>query len=212
MNIVITYRHDGNTKYPPLIELAFKSAKKHGYKTILVGSDGFESDDHLPVAKSPRLELCEWILFAQEAYLKSDLFNEDTVFFSPDTLIVKSLDSVFRRKFDWAVTERPSMKDKINNGVMFVKPENKDKLIECWGLMRQIASGYEARLKAWYADQRAVNEILAGNPPCGLNILRLPCKTYNASPDKDGGNIALKHAYILHFKGLRKEMMEKYVE
>jgi hypothetical protein len=94
MNIVITYLHKGKDEYIPLINHAFESAKKYGYRTIMVGNVDC-GDVFIPFGESEEPLLMNWILAAQLEYLKSEHFNENTVIFSPDALINKPLDEIF---------------------------------------------------------------------------------------------------------------------
>lgn len=212
MRIVITYRSEGRNEYIPLMEAAFASAKKLGYETVLVGDDVTPCDHHIDLKGPPHL--MDWILRAQWSYISSNLFDCNSVFFSPDALIVKPLEPVFEKDFDLAVTVREHEKYPVNNGVIYIKPECKHAMAMFWTDVRIRCDNYEENIRRWGGDQLALHEELAahGDEPRGMKALRLPCDTYNASTEqmKPADIIRLRDAYVVHFKGARKSAMLGY--
>lgn len=213
MQIVITYRHAGQSEYLEYIERAFSSAKLWGYNTVLVGdAPGVKNIDTTIELKGDKY-LMDWILAAEKAYIDSKYFDQNSVIFSPDALISKRLDEVFGKDFDLAVTVRDSVKMPINNGVIYLKPDNKYSLSLLWGSICKRCSTYKHQKRVWYGDQLAIQEVLAenGDSPFGLKVLRLPCDTYNFSPvegEWDVDEEVIRNSYVIHMKGDRKKFIE----
>lgn len=215
MRFVITYRDQKRPEFPELIKKAFRSVKKFGHETVLVGSPMNGADEYIPTDKSEP-HLSNWILYARQLYLKSDLFNCNSVFIDPDVLLVRPIEEVFEQDFDIAVTVRDVKSSPVNTGVVFVKPNNKEALIEFFERMRQHARGYPFNKQRWFSDQMAVNDLINDT---SLKVLKLPCELYNASPcieqtpEKiERNNKMAAEARILHFKGYRKNMMTEVWE
>ena len=89
LKVVITYADLGNSDYVPLIDMAFASARKFGYKTVLVTDAGATKETLMP-----------WILAAQKKFIDSDDFDGNSVLFSPDCLINRPLEPVCDFDFD----------------------------------------------------------------------------------------------------------------
>lgn len=212
MNIVITYHHGGDNRYLELIEMAFQSAKRLGYKTVLVGNIHAGDINFRPPIDEDDY-LMNWILKAQLSYIESDLFDTDSVFFSPDALITQPLEKVFKQKFDVALTNRSNRRWPINNGVIFMKPENKRRIAQYWNEAIKICAGYPIDIQKWYGDQQSLGDLVAKNyaGEIGLNLALYPCGKYNCSPKNGNFDTSLlDQAMILHLKGKRKDLMEKY--
>lgn len=96
--------------------------------------------------------------------------------------------------------------------------------LEAFVWMRYRVLNMGRQHQAWFGNQFALAE-LCGNPKRGaretvpipwavgdydprLPILRLPCETWNYSPEKAGEDVSDKG--ILHMKGGRKDLMETY--
>lgn len=230
MKIIITFFNKGSetirdaksSDYHDYIKLAFESAKKFGYETVLVTSGAeFENNaDHVIRLKDEEPFLMNWILQAQKAYLQSDLFNEDSVLFSPDALIRKDLTPIFEKEFDVAFTERAARKYPINNGVIYLKPKNKNRLIQLWDEFIYRCDQYDFDQKHWFGDQKAIIDTFEhyGNQPFSLKVLKLPCELYNASilnnnlEAQEADPLLIEKSFILHFKGARKDLMKQYIE
>lgn len=211
MRIVITYRHHGDDRYIALIKQAFASAKRFGYETMLVGY-GPVGDAWMPDASEEEY-LMNWILAAQLQFIESDFFNQDSVLFSPDALIVRPLEQIFEQDFDIGFTVRDNPRWPINNGVIFLKPQNKEKIADYWKFAISVCKSYPVETQKWYGDQQSVHEVYAqgSHEQIGLNVKLLPCAKYNASPRLGPvDHELLKYAYIVHFKGKRKPLMKEY--
>lgn len=215
MRVVITYQQRLDASYLDLIKMAFHSASVQGYTTVLVGNIRNYGDHHIEFLPENERLLMNWVLAAQLAYIQSKLFDQPTVIFSPDALILKPLEPIFDQPFDVAFTERDNPKWPINNGVIFIKPENKNKLAAFWHGCLAICKSYPIETQEWYGDQQSIHDALESgvDDDIGLDAIRLPCDIYNASPMRPGQAYSkklLKDAYIAHFKGKRKKDMKEY--
>ena len=217
MKIVITYKHTGNDDYLDLIKKSFYSAKSRGYTTVLVttGEISVQADEVIQI--EDERYLMNWILKAQEAFINSSVFTENSVFFSPDALILQDLHKVFEGSFDLGVTERFNFPEyPINNGVIFLKVEAKEKLKSMWAEMRVRCYHYPVQIQEWYGDQKALSDILViyDDAPFGVKTQRFLCETHNMSPSYKGSLESeiekIANAFIIHFKGARKGMLESF--
>ncbi len=213
MRIVITYQHRGDDEYLKLIDLAFSSAKRLGYETILVG-DIEAGDRRLCFPSSLEPHLMNWVLAAQLAYINSPVFDCNSVIFSPDALIAKPLDEIFDLDFDVAFTNRDNKRWPINNGVIFLKPEKRLQIAKLWEDARVTCKAYPIGIQDWYGDQQALHDVVLAKRPQlhGIKPALLPCDVYNASPrygEEFDANL-IESAYIVHLKGKRKHLMRDY--
>jgi hypothetical protein len=209
MRVVITYQDKGDDSYLPLIDMAFKSAKRLGYHTVTVGNLD-AGDEHIPFDADREKHLMNWVLAAQLAYIESDMFDQPTVLFSPDALFVKAVDDVFTG-FDIAFTTRANPRWPINNGVIYLNHKNKDKIAEFWKSCLKTCRNYPLEIQDWYGDQQSLYDVLQSGKHSDINITTLPCEIYNHSPHSGYINDNdLKNAYILHFKGKRKNLTSSY--
>lgn len=218
MKVVITY-FDYGKDYLELLKMAFASAKLFGCETILVTSTdiGAGQDVTLKVPHAGEDVLMPSILEAQKAYIDSALFDSNSVLFSPDALVARSLGPVFDKPFDLGVTQGTTMDYPINNGVIYIRPETKEKLSQLWADMITRCKSYSKRFQHWYGDQRAMEEIIteAHDKPYGLDVKRLLARPYNACfshnrPWCDYDDLTFHTAYVMHFKGGRKEKMAAF--
>lgn len=215
MRIVITYQDRSDAKYLSLIDMAFQSAKRFGYETVLVGDiDAGDVKIKFPAGKEHHL--MNWILAAQLEYIKSPLFDQDTVIFSPDALVIKPLDSIFKMGFDMAFTVRENSRWPINNGVIYLRPKLKQKIAAFWKDAIKVCKEYPKETQDWYGDQQSLHDVWSqGNHlRLGLNVMTLPCELYNASPrhTEDLDTNIIETAYIVHLKGQRKHLMQQYLD
>lgn len=215
MKVVITYFELGKD-YIELLKIAFASAKKFGCETVLVTSSKISAgqDETIFVEHPGENVLMPAILEAQKAYIDSALFDSNSVLFSPDAIVARPLGQVFNKKFDLGVTQGTTMDYPINNGVIYIKPETKDKLSLLWRDFIIKCKSYPERYQAWYGDQKAMQEVIseAKDSPYGLKIERLLSRFYNASFSQKrewtaSDDLMLHSAYVIHFKGDRKKGM-----
>jgi hypothetical protein len=212
MRIVITYNHRGDDQYLSMIDLAFKSARRLGYTPVLVGNT-----KHADIIFSEKEEdrLMNWVLAAQIAYIRHPMFDCNSVIFSPDALIVRPLQPIFDEVFDVGFTDRQNPRWPINNGVIFLKPQHKERIAAFWEDGLKICKAYPEDIQNWYGDQQCLKDLLVQERHIHheVAVRMFPCSQYNASPDdKEIDASMLNSAYIIHLKGKRKPMMQKYWE
>ncbi len=207
-NVVITYRY-GNPNYLELIGMVIENISTCGYKPFVVGDCGFA--DAIDIHYENNSPLMVWILEAQKAYMESKYFTKDSILFSPDALIIKPIEFP---KCDLGVTLNylQPVKHLLNNGVIFIKPRHKDKLIKLWDDAIRICKSYPQGIQEWGGDQMALQEALVTSDwePYGLKVKLLNCEDYNAPMTKNNpteDERVLKKAKIIHFKGERKRKM-----
>jgi len=218
IKVVITY-FDLGKDYHELLKMAFASAKHFGCETVLVTSTDIRAgqDATLYVPHPGENVLMQAILDAQKAYIDSALFDSNSVLFSPDALVARHLGQVFDKDFDLGVTQGTTMDYPINNGVIYIRPETKDRLSLLWSDFIARCNAYPDRYQRWYGDQKAMQEVIseANDMPYGLKIQRLLSRFYNASLSNKrewcaSDDLMLHSAYVIHFKGMRKSQMASY--
>lgn len=210
-NIVITYRNEGDNSYIPLIDVAIQNIKGWGYNPIIIGDTKFDTAEYIKFIDGSPLMI--WILKAQLEYLRSPDFNCDSIFFSPDALIIKPIHDKFTG-FDLAVTLKEQQKGifALNNGVVFISPKNKTLLVSLWKHAIKICNDYRDELKEWGGDQKALQDVLeqCNYEPEYLDVKRFDCADYNAAVSKHDpivDNNIIAQAHIIHFRGPRKSKM-----
>ncbi len=135
-------------------------------------------------------------------------FNEPGIYLDTDILIRRDLSPLMALDFDVALTKRthevitPNGVDvgslmPYNGGFIGVK----DKTF--WPEVVDRMAGYDPDSQKWYGDQVALVEAAKGR-----NIIELPTKLYNRIVKKV--NLDVSGAWVLHFKGRGKEVMESY--
>lgn len=215
MRIVVTYQDRGDNSYINLIEMAFASAKRFGYETVMVGPYSLGADHHICFTPDMESRLMNWILAAQLAFIVSPLFDQSSVIFSPDALVIKHLEPIFREPFDVAFTDRKNPRWPINNGVIYLKPAKRHQIGALWRKCLEICKSYPIETQDWYGDQQSLYDAYqaGAHRELGVNVALLPCATYNASPARVTNTIdkqLLNQAYVAHFKGKRKDVMRTY--
>ena len=133
----------------------------------------------------------------------------DAVFLDTDCIVERSLEAVFERDFDVALTRRENIGvDPLgtdvaavmpyNTGVMFSRPSGWD----FWVNASRYCESLPDRERRWWGDQLAVKAIAEIAP---LRILDLPCELYNYSPSAENEIVAER--FVVHYKGQRKSWM-----
>ncbi len=212
LNVVITYRNEGDDSYFPLINMAIQNIKGWGYNPIIVGNKLFGEVELMDYHNDNPLMV--WILEAQLEYLRSPDFDCNSIFFSPDALIIKPIHDKFTG-FDLAVTLRKQHDEyALNNGVIFISPKNKEGLIKLWERAVFICKCYREELQEWGGDQKALHDVLKETnwKPEYLEVVRFDCADYNAAMSKYDpilDNNIMAQAHIIHFKGSRKTKMKE---
>ena len=158
------------------------------------------------------------------AYVRSELFDQPTVFLDSDAFLLRPVHNVFVNRFDVAFTHRKLVGQMpINEGVIFV-----NNLEKC--VARSIFNSYIAiyvalethseigkiygSLRRWRGGQLSVNGIAQGNQVYATcisdarigRVAYLPCSAYNLSEISAAEvNAALtSRSAVLHLKGNRK--------
>lgn len=159
---------------------------------------------------------------AQLKYVQGSSFEHPIVALDSDILVNGSLDDLFERDFDVAVTWRPSPTQPVNGGLLILnnrRPELARRFFERYVAIYQERYADQA---AWYGDQLALRDAVGLDlngyrsrdivEVEGCRILLLPCDTYNFSPENGYGQITtpLTDKRILHFKGERKRLMRPF--
>jgi len=166
--------------------------------------------------ESTRLML--WILEVTLLFLTSADFDEDTVFVSPDMLILRPLD-VWFGDYDLGLLyrdQKPFSIRPILNGVQFFRPRHKERLVEFYGYVLRLARTMPEKYIHWGADTKPFVWLLE---PCQLGpvqrwgitteflpagrILRFLGKNWEY---KD----VSKRPFVMDFKSIRKSLMERY--
>lgn len=135
-------------------------------------------------------------------------FNEPGIYLDTDMLIRRDLSPLMALDFDVALTKR-THEIISSNGVDVgaLMPYNggfvamKDKTF--WPEVADRMDGYDPEHQKWYGDQMALVEAAKGR-----NIIELPTKLYNRIVKKV--DLDVSGAWVLHFKGRGKEVMESY--
>lgn len=139
--------------------------------------------------------------------------------------ILADTDCIANRRLDDAMPPQAGLgityrKDLRINNVAFVRDHD----LAAWFLAKALAlvSGYSAERQDWFGDQESWEEALGTWPqvedrgiasPAGRVIHMLPCVTHNCAPCKDGRlKRGQEDAFLLHFKGVRKPHLRKYVD
>ena len=185
------------------------------------------TDTELPVphyrylSREPLLML--WVLEVSLAYLESADFDQDTVFISPDSLVVGRLD-VFG-DFDIALTARPdkfARTKPLMNGLQFWPLAAKDKLVQLYQRVLELAHGLPLEVQRWGADTepliRLLGPIRAGLfTRSGLRVRIFPypmLRTVGGAEVRKlrAGKSVVRGSSVVSFKAMRKRSMAEFYE
>lgn len=197
--------------YGPYINLLQASCDRQNVRHICITEPGSQIPDGIERydALTADLPLMRAIILAQLEFL-ADRNTPDgpIVMVGADCLIGQNLAEVFvDADWDVGVTIRQQSGD-FNNGAVYLR--NKDAGITLYAKAAQIVG------EKWGGDQDALQSVIS--PICGVGrtterqgfkTRAFPCETHNRSPMTilDG-----EPAYILHFKGNRKDFMAAWAE
>ncbi len=161
---------------------------------------------------------------AQAAFVDADDFSRPLVLLDSDILLNGSLRPLFDEDFDVGVTWRPSSTMPLNGGLLVLhnrRPEVSKAFFARF--VRTYAERFATEGKgAWYGDQLALQDCVGLNHDelarremvvkDGCRIRLLPCDTYNFSPENrlDAIGDGLPGRLVVHFKGLRKRLMQPF--
>ena len=159
---------------------------------------------------------------AQLAYINEHDFSRPLVLIDSDVLVNGSLESLFREDFDVALTWREHKSAPINGGLLILNNRHPEVVR---AFLRRVVTIYQekhAHRGRWFGDQLALRDVIGLSSRAvsrsqllsvdGCRVLMLPCETYNFSPSCSLSAIVapLEDKFILHFKGPRKILMERY--
>lgn len=134
----------------------------------------------LPTTES-RLML--WILDVSLRFLESRRFNQDTIFVSPDTLVVGSLAEYFEGDLTVIVRSDPKHRARpIINSVQWWPLAARDRLVAFYARALEIARDLPEEILAWGADSEPFRHLLSPIVPgrylrSGLDVRMLEMTT-----------------------------------
>lgn len=142
-------------------------------------------------------------VLAQAAFEKT-VVADLVILAAPDCIANRDLTHSTFKDQGLCITENKAKK--INN-VGYARDHD----LTHWFLTKaaRIIEGYPFPKQEWKGDQESWGDV----DVMGRSVHRLPCSTHNAFPRKDGVIkwSVIGDAYILHFKGPRKEHLLRYV-
>ncbi|HKT34897.1 MAG TPA: hypothetical protein VJR03_08685 [Nitrospira sp.] len=159
---------------------------------------------------------------AQERYVLASHMAAPMVLLDSDMLLNGSLQTVFERTFDVALTWRPNHEMPINGGLVILNNERPHVVKDFFSRYVSVYRRKYAEQARWFGDQLALQECvgLQGEAMSdygvverdGCRLLLLPCTRYNFSPHNRYRDICsrLPDKAVLHFKGQRKRLMARF--
>lgn len=145
-------------------------------------------------------------------------FSGPLAFVDSDILFNHSLEDVWRRDFDVALTYRDHPMPPVNGGLILLNCQRPE---ACKHFFTRFLAIYREKYidrSTWFGDQEALSDLI-GNSPAeylddvvdadGCRVLLLPCDQYNFSPSPEVSEISesLRERVAIHFKGPRKFLM-----
>jgi len=140
-------------------------------------------------------------------------YNQEGIYLDSDMMVMKNLEPIMALDFDVALTKvSHQIIDPKGVNLTALMPYNggfiavKDKTFLPAMVRHVIDTQNEADVdltQYWYCDQMTLAEV-AGT----RNLVELPVKIYNKTVKKPGMDVS--GAWVLHFKGRGKEVMESY--
>jgi hypothetical protein len=159
---------------------------------------------------------------AQERHVLGSHMAAPLVLLDSDILLNGSLETVFERAFDVALTWRPNHEMPINGGLIILNNERPEAVKAFFSRFVSVYRRNYAEQARWFGDQLALQDCvgLRGEDMGdylmvereGCRLLLLPCSRYNFSPHNRYRAIcsALPEKALLHFKGQRKRLMAPF--
>lgn len=166
-----------------------------------------------------------WILDVSRAYLKSDLFNCDTVMVSPDMLVYRPLAPYFKADLGILVrTGKFAAERPVLNSVQWWSHAAKDRLVAWYDQALAYAKGLPEDSIVWGADTEPFERLLAPieretiAQRGDLSVAFLPCesivealRTSAATRVEDARSVVTACA-VVDFRYGRKRMMADYFD
>lgn len=200
--------------YGPMLDLLARSCARLQLRFIVITDPSARLGYECFAPALPE-KLMPSVLAGQLAYLKSPLFDADSVLVDVDVLVQRNPAKAFRQPFDLALTGRRLGKDArnpINNGVMFCRLAARERCVAFFERALALCG------EDWGADQKAINDACAPAPRSvglyersGAAVRVLPVKEYAAAP-KSLDDERARRSMFLHFKGDRKGMMRAFLD
>ena len=159
---------------------------------------------------------------AQLDYINENALSRPLLLIDSDILVNRSLESLFCQDFDVALTWRHLKSAPINGGLIILNNRRPDVVR---AFFRRFVMIFQQRYRhkgQWFGDQLALRDLIGLSHHAlsrahilsidGCRVLLLSCEDYNFSPDCRLSAIAdpLEDKFILHFKGARKTLMERF--
>ena len=162
------------------------------------------------------------------AYVRSQLFDQPTVFLDSDAFLLRPIHNLFANRFDVGLTHRNIIGQMpINEGVIFANNQDKAAVkkvfdsylasylaIETNSEMTRLYSN----IRRWRGGQLSVNsigqggQVYASGMPTGVTprIVNLPCSVYNLSQisEQEVTPALCRRTTVLHLKGPRKSWLK----
>lgn len=172
--------------------------------------------------ESTRLML--WILEVSLRYLESADFDRDTVFVSPDTLVLGDLRPFFAGDLTLLVRSAPKYQNRpILNAVQWWPLESRDRLINFYRQALALAQDLPDNCIRWGADSESLRRMIAPleigiHHRAGLRVsMREAISVLYSVTGSTRTALAAGHAPALNypvidFKGLRKRDMRAYFQ
>lgn len=126
-----------------------------------------QSDLPVPSHRYPTREpkLMIWLIEAWHAYVTSVDFDQDTVMLSPDMLVCRPLDHVWKEPFDLGLVVRTERKffskRPLLNGIHFWRHAAKAQLGEFFAKALDLVRTFEPELVRWGGDAESVWRLVA---------------------------------------------------
>ena len=201
--IFVSTFFDREPKYRKLLNICYNSAKEKMPNT----------EFHILSIVLPRYGYCrdkivnhDWdTYYAFMAKISHAIeLNDNILMADSDIIFTGSVNSVWQKDFDIAITTR-NHKCKYNTGIVFIKPTREAKqFLRVWKQhTREIAKRYNIReFRQWMGiDQASLHKTIQEKIP--VKLIELPCHIWNA--EQTSWKDITKETKVIHIKsGLRR--------
>lgn len=198
------------------------SCARFGHRHIVITNEAGRGliDGEAFVAPHMPANLMRAAIWGQLQFVLSPRFDRDTVLVGVDCVFGRDPAEVFAEAEAWdaLVTIRPAAKRQnglpaLNNGAVYLRHAAKDRLAD---LFRQ---AWAICPEGWGGDQWSIGYAVAPIPDevgtvedrRGLRVKFGGFHPYNYPP-REGADPDRRDAYVIHFKGGRKDMMRAHAE
>ncbi len=187
-------------------------------------------DTSLPVStiqvQTSERRLMRWILEVSLRYLESSAFDQDTVFISPDTIVMEDLRAYFAG--DLGLLVRPASKYKMKpvlNSIQWWPVASREKLIAFYRAALEMATELPSGYLRWGADCEVLKRLIAPvavgrHMRAGLTVAMYDAHAvlYSITAQTTRRLKAERHAWwppgrpVIDFKGRRKHFMAPFFQ